>query len=121
MPNPIETIAARVLAEHREQGMTGDGIAADGEWAWLMCSCGWRENFEMPEDDILTVVPVWEAHVAAEIARAIAEDEGLREVGADAVRLIFYPPNTEVSGTDRRYSAAVIAALTANREDQTDE
>ena len=73
-----------VLAAHREWTMIDSGISADGEWAWLRCSCGWSENVELPTDDILHAMVVWEAHVASALATQIAaaEQRGREELRA---------------------------------------
>jgi hypothetical protein len=45
-----------------------EGISSDGEVAWLACTCGWSEDFEMPEDDIRLAERRWERHWAEQIS-----------------------------------------------------
>lgn len=94
MSSPIETIAARVLADH----------------GWIQytnrCICGRRPvGGDMGQ------------HQAAEIARAIAEDKGLREAVAEVIQHADWCCTACCCLCSCGEAAAVIAALTTNREE----
>lgn len=110
MPSPIETIATRVLAVHE---LVADWRPHPDGYQRLRSKCTGCE-WEVAVDGRHGDAHV--AHQAAEIARAIAEDEGLREVVRKAVvraELQFLGDPT-IPHHSRHHADAVIAALTTN-------
>jgi hypothetical protein len=77
---PLDEVT-EVLARH-QYALGHDGIVADGEVAWLHCTCGWRLNYEMPEDDLRLAEGVWDQHRAEAIVEALQDAASIRRAQA---------------------------------------